>query len=727
MKKLLSLLLALVMVLSLGTAVFASGEPSSEEPAASGESSSEEPAASAELPQDRTCEHVYGYRIQDDSYESTDTESGYRHYICKECGAEYAYYTDPLVYADGFVKQDGTVVEVNETNEGSVNPNLPLWEHIPDAEPHVFWSKADLEWRVYIYGSHDNAGICGDDHVTWSAPVYDLSDWRYDGEIIRVTGDPYDPNEANNSASAEAEAASEEAASEEAASEEAASEEAASEETGSDEASSDMGSSGGGMRAGSLFAPDCDYDRLTDTYILITFENGQRCAMYRADNPAGRFDDEEPIFCFITGFGLSEPVEGEYYCTDPAILIEEDGTAYVMGNINLGVVTDEAARKEMEENGDSGTAVIHKLLRDEDGLYYVAETSHCPTTNGAEHYFCMFEGISIRKDPDSGLYIAVYCNSEYTSADGAGSTSSGLAFAYATDPMGKWTYGDNGMNGADVYEGLPNKGGGNYGNVLYENGGRHEIDPLTGEMVYHSYGTYPDGNDHGGIVKANGQWYVFGHRQSGNGNGGRQNTIQRISLEYQADGSLVIPIAEMTSTGAAESISAYQALDAGIACYLVSGYMSGGRGGPYVVNYLGNNDPDTNEGKDFDVAHYAPVAGLKDGSIAGYKYLDFAEGGAVTAGILVTGKDGYADGTVQIWLDAPVEEAGGQLVGELAVSAQAIAGAADKETGTDGTEWSWLTCELSEDVTGVHAVYYVFSSDAAGTDICQMDQISFAK
>ena len=725
MKRLITILLVLLMFISLGSAVLASGEPSSREPvasvetasgesAASVEPSSEEPATSGELPQGRSCGHVYGYRIQADSYEATDTKGGYRHYVCKDCGAEYAYRTDPLVYSDGFVKQDGSIVEVNETNEGSVNPNLPLWEHIPDGEPHVFWSKADLEWRVYIYGSHDNAGICGDDHVLWSAPVYDLSDWRYDGEIIRIEADPFDPSSAKDNPSAEMEEASAET--------EETSSEAASREAGSAEA----GGSDGGMRAGALFAPDCDYDRLTDTFVLITFENGKRCAMYRSYSPAGRFDEEEPVFCFITGFENSGPVEGEYYCTDPAILIEEDGTTYVMGNINRTVVVGEAS-EEMAANGETATAVVHKLLRDGDGLFYVAETSYCPTTNGPEHYFSMFEGCSIRKDPDTGLYIMVYCNGEYTSKNG-GTTSSGLAFAYATDPMGTWTYGDNGMNGADVYWGLPHKGGGNFGNVLYENGGRHEINPLTGQMIYHSYATYPEGNDHGGIVKANGQWYVFGHRQSGNGNGGRQNTIQKISLEYRADGSLVIPIAEMTSTGAADSISAYQDLDAGIACYLVSGYGAGAaRLGPYVVNYLGNNDPDTNEGKNFDVTHYAPVAGLKDGSIAGYKYLDFAEGGKIFAAILVTGKENYADGAVRIWLDAPAAEAGGKLVGELTVSKQAMTDASFKEIGTDGTEWSWLTCKLSEGITGVHAVYYVFSSDTAGTDICQMDQISFTK
>ncbi|WP_394912719.1 hypothetical protein [uncultured Robinsoniella sp.] len=32
------------------------------------------------------------------------------------------------------------------------NPYLPLWEYIPDGEPHVFAE------RVYIYGSHVMCG-----------------------------------------------------------------------------------------------------------------------------------------------------------------------------------------------------------------------------------------------------------------------------------------------------------------------------------------------------------------------------------------------------------------------------------------------------------------------------------------------------------------------------------------------------------------------------------------
>ncbi len=67
------------------------------------------------------------------------------------------------------------------------NPYLPSWEYIPDGEPRVFGD------RVYVYGSHDhfNAPIfCVGDYVCWSAPVDDLSDWRYEGIIYRKNQDP---------------------------------------------------------------------------------------------------------------------------------------------------------------------------------------------------------------------------------------------------------------------------------------------------------------------------------------------------------------------------------------------------------------------------------------------------------------------------------------------------------------------------------------------------------
>ena len=67
------------------------------------------------------------------------------------------------------------------------NPFHPSWEYIPDGEPHV-WGD-----RVYVYGSHDRFNgyvFCMNDYVCWSAPVDDLSDWRYEGVIYPKVSDP---------------------------------------------------------------------------------------------------------------------------------------------------------------------------------------------------------------------------------------------------------------------------------------------------------------------------------------------------------------------------------------------------------------------------------------------------------------------------------------------------------------------------------------------------------
>lgn len=67
------------------------------------------------------------------------------------------------------------------------NPFLPCHEYVPDGEPHVFGD------RLYLFGSHDafnGERFCQNDYVCWSAPVSDLSDWKYHGIIYRKDQDP---------------------------------------------------------------------------------------------------------------------------------------------------------------------------------------------------------------------------------------------------------------------------------------------------------------------------------------------------------------------------------------------------------------------------------------------------------------------------------------------------------------------------------------------------------
>ena len=68
-----------------------------------------------------------------------------------------------------------------------MNPILPLYEYIPDGEPHVFGD------RVYLYGSHDKARsnrFCVQDYTVWSAHIDDLSKWTNHGVTYKKIQDP---------------------------------------------------------------------------------------------------------------------------------------------------------------------------------------------------------------------------------------------------------------------------------------------------------------------------------------------------------------------------------------------------------------------------------------------------------------------------------------------------------------------------------------------------------
>lgn len=77
-------------------------------------------------------------------------------------------------------------LEINRPRQ-VFNPYLPLWEYIPDGEPHVFGD------RVYVYGSHDFFGgvtFCPGDYLCYSAPVNDLTAWKSEGVVFHRTDDP---------------------------------------------------------------------------------------------------------------------------------------------------------------------------------------------------------------------------------------------------------------------------------------------------------------------------------------------------------------------------------------------------------------------------------------------------------------------------------------------------------------------------------------------------------
>lgn len=148
----------------------------------------------------------------------------------------------------------------------AMNPYLSLWEYVPDGEPRIFGD------RLYLYGSHDVAGstqFCEGDYVVWSAPLTDLSDWRYEGISY-----PYSATDATLE------------------------------------------------QAGNLAAPDCVQG--ADGRYYLYYNRGARngCEVAVSDTPQGPFR----YLCNVTFPDGTEPAAKLF---DPGVLVDEDGRVYL--------------------------------------------------------------------------------------------------------------------------------------------------------------------------------------------------------------------------------------------------------------------------------------------------------------------------------------------------------------------------------------------------------------
>lgn len=151
------------------------------------------------------------------------------------------------------------------------NPYLPLYEYIPDGEPHVF------NGRVYIYGSHDKFGafnFCQNNYVTWSAPIQDLTNWKYEGEIYNKREDPDNKNGRHN-----------------------------------------------------LFAPDVTCGPDGKYYLYYTLDWTGKIGVAKADNPVGPFKFIGHVK-YNDGTELGRKKEDAFQF-DPAVLTDDNGKVYL--------------------------------------------------------------------------------------------------------------------------------------------------------------------------------------------------------------------------------------------------------------------------------------------------------------------------------------------------------------------------------------------------------------
>ena len=505
------------------------------------------------------------------------------------------------------------------------NPYLPLWEHIPDGEPYVFDDPDNPgRQRVYIYGSHDNLKTmyCGRDQVVWSAPVEDLTKWRYDGKILVVDknakGEPFDAD----------------------------------------------------GTADVLYAPDVTL--MTDStgkktyYLFPNDQTGMRNGLIaKSDRPDGPFE--------VCNWNADDPTKVDgVYGFDPA-----DGRVYGYWGFehSMAAEIDPTTMCTVKP----GTKIVDGMVsgRNEPGI------------------FSFFEASSIRKIKDK--YIFIYSRFTKDGEFGLPVSNYTLAYAYSDKPLGPWTYGGTIIDGR----------------------GREKDE--QGNVIASAT---PDGNTHGSICEVNGQWYVFYHRQTGTNEYARQAMVAPIEVKVEEGpgGKVEISEGEYNSEGfALDGLNPLERHSAGIACWHTGpkpaehNWPNNTFYGSYIEVSYGTA---TNFDAPYDLKNNTNrVVNNTAGSIVGYKYFNFTKTyGEDDLQLLLRLMPEGVNGKILVMADRPWESKGGILLGQFDLKADM------PQTSTE------LAIEVPglADLTGKHAIYFVFESDTKDKSLCALEDFEFS-
>ena len=440
------------------------------------------------------------------------------------------------------------------------NPYLPLWEHVPDGEPRVFEDPDHPgKMRAYIIGSHD------------------VKNTEYCGPDIRMWSAPVEDLSQWR-----------------------------------DEGAIFTHYVDG--QWDTMFAPDLVEvkDKATGkkTYYLYPHSRGWRRVpmVCKGDRPDGPFT---PINLTAD---QRQCVEGSMIDFDPSVFVEpvtdkkdKDFDKGFRAYVFYGFQHSTAA--ELDQNTmysvRPGTQIHDYFIpassrygevRDPKGTEYPALYKG---QNPGEFNF--FEASSIRQVGNK--YVMVF--SGYSGPDyGLGSTNSALRYAYGDSPLGPWRSGGVLVDSRGV--------------VLNEDGSA-----LTTTNWGH--------NTHGSLQEINGQWYVFYHRPPRGFGNARQTMVAPVKIEWDkkpvAKGGQVRIVgydpyapdhewsakaangdhytgAEVTSEGFQMfGLPPYQYYSAGIACYV--------------------NDHNAMQDQRDVWNNSMDMAGLRNGSIVGFKYIGF--------------------------------------------------------------------------------------------------------
>ena len=309
--------------------------------------------------------------------------------------------------------------------------------------------------------------------------------------------------------------------------------------------------------------------------------------------------------------------------------------------------------------------------------------------------FRFFEASSIRKVKDK--YVFIYSRFTEEGEFGLPTTNYTLAYAYSDKPLGPWTYG---------------------GTII---DGRAREKDEQGNVIASAN---VSGNTHGSICEINGQWYVFYHRQSGLNEFARQAMVAPITVKVEEGpgGKVEISEGEYTSEGfALNGLDPFERHSAGICCWYtgpkvaIHEWPNNTFFGSYVAASYGTDDKFE---KPYDLRNNTNfVVNNTDGSIVGYKYFNFdAVNGRKDVSLLLNLIPEGIDGKITIMADRPWVSQGGKELGTIELKA---------DMPKNPTELKTNLPALAE-LTGKHAVFFIFSSDTKEKSLCTLQDFVFS-
>lgn len=438
-----------------------------------------------------------------------------------------------------------------------------------------------------------------------------------------------------------------------------------------------------------LFAPDVtmveDSTGQKTYYLYPNDQHGGRNGLVAKSNrPDGPFT--------VCNWSEKDPnVTEGVLAFDPAVMVDDDGRVY--GYWGFGHSMAAELDPKTMATVKPGTKVV-------DGM--IPGYQEQP---GNEFRF--FEASSIRKIKDK--YVFIYSRWTADGEYGLPESNYTLAYAYGDHPLGPWTYGGTIIDGR--------------GREIGEQG-----DTIASATV--------NGNTHGSICEIGGQWYVFYHRQCGLDEFSRQAMVAPITVKVEegAGGKVEISEGEYTSEGfALEGLDPLERHSAGIACWYTGPKPAEHNWpkkifyGSYVATSYGTTDRAISKealesqekyGAPYDLQYNTNyVVNNTAGSIVGYKYFNFTEtNGEDDLQLLLRLTPEGVDGTITVMADRPWESQGGVKVGSFDLKADM------PKTSTEVA----IDVPVLAEMTGKHALFFVFSSKTKDKSICTLEDFAFS-